>query len=107
MIRLDRRIIIGVDTHKDFCRVAVVAWLGESSGDHRLWCVPDRLQGPHRRGRDPGTVLRARARARARAEAEGTGSYGAGPHGSLPRAALGRDPCDRPRQAGASAPWQD
>lgn len=66
----NRKIIIGVDTHKDFHHAAVITALGESIADQRFDATPtgytDLVSWVGRQG----VVLRAGV--------EGTGSYGAG-----------------------------
>lgn len=70
MTDLDRKIIIGVDTHKDFHHVAVITALGESIGDQRFDATPTGYRGLIDWVEAQGVVLRAGV--------EGTGSYGAG-----------------------------
>jgi transposase len=65
-----QKIIIGVDTHKDFHRVAVISALGESLTDRKFDATPDGYASLITWVTDQGDVLRAGV--------EGTGSYGAG-----------------------------
>jgi transposase len=65
-----QKIIIGVDTHKDFHHVAVISSLGESLTDRKFDATPDGYASLIAWVGDQGDVLRAGV--------EGTGSYGAG-----------------------------
>jgi len=65
-----QKIIIGVDTHKDFHHVAVISALGESLTDRKFDATPDGYADLIAWITSQGDVLRAGV--------EGTGSYGAG-----------------------------
>jgi len=65
-----QKIIIGIDTHKDFHHVAVISVLGESLTDRKFDATPDGYASLIAWITDQGDVLRAGV--------EGTGSYGAG-----------------------------
>lgn len=65
-----QKIIIGVDTHKDFHHVAVISALGEALADRRFDATPDGYAELTGWVAEQGDVLRAGV--------EGTGSYGAG-----------------------------
>jgi transposase len=65
-----QKIIIGIDTHKDFHHVAVISALGESLTDAKFDATPDGYASLIAWVTGQGDVLRAGV--------EGTGSYGAG-----------------------------
>jgi transposase len=80
MTDLNQKIIVGVDTHKDFHHAAVVTVLGEALDDRRFAATPagyDELIGW---ASSHGDVLRVGV--------EGTGSYGAGLTARLRLAAI-------------------
>lgn len=64
------KIILGVDTHKDFHHAAVITALGEAVADHQFAATPDGYSELIRWTAGHGQLLRAGV--------EGTGSYGAG-----------------------------
>lgn len=66
----DRKIIVGIDTHKDFHHVAVITALGEPVEDHRFEATPTGYDRLLDWVESHGEVLRVGV--------EGTGSYGAG-----------------------------
>lgn len=66
----NRKIILGVDTHKDFHHAAVISALGEPVADRRFDATPDGYAELIGWATGHGIVLRAGV--------EGTGSYGAG-----------------------------
>lgn len=70
MTDLNRKIILGVDTHKDFHHVAVITALGASIADRRFEATPTGYAELLDWAGSHGDVLRAGV--------EGTGSYGAG-----------------------------
>src|SRR5690554_6674625 len=70
MTDLDRKIIVGVDTHKDFHHAAVITALGEAIEDHRFNATPVGYDQLLDWVESQGEVLRVGV--------EGTGSYGAG-----------------------------
>src|SRR5690554_5189067 len=70
MTDLDRKIIVGIDTHKDFHHAAVITALGEAIGDHRFDATPAGYDQLLDWVESHGDVLRVGV--------EGTGSYGAG-----------------------------
>jgi len=65
-----QKIIIGIDTHKDFHHAAVISALGESLTDRKFDATPDGYTALIAWVTGQGDVLRAGV--------EGTGSYGAG-----------------------------
>lgn len=70
MTDVDRKIILGVDTHKDFHHAAVISTLGEAIADRRFDATPAGYDALISWVEDHGVVFRAGV--------EGTGSYGAG-----------------------------
>src|SRR5665647_140025 len=70
MTDLNRKIILGVDTHKDFHHVAVITALGASIADRQFEATPTGYAELLDCASSHGDVLRAGV--------EGTGSYGAG-----------------------------
>ena len=75
-----QKIIIGIDTHKDFHHVAVISALGESLTDRKFDATPDGYANLIEWVTEQGDVLRAGV--------EGTGSYGAGLTDRLRRAGI-------------------
>lgn len=70
MTDLDRKIIVGIDTHKDFHHAAVITALGEAVEDRRFEATPAGYGQLIDWATSRGEVLRVGV--------EGTGSYGAG-----------------------------
>src|SRR5690554_5297567 len=70
MTDVDRKIIVGIDTHKDFHHAAVITVLGEAIEDHRFDATPAGYEQLLGWVASLGEVLRVGV--------EGTGSYGAG-----------------------------
>lgn len=76
----NQKIILGVDTHKDFHHAAVITALGENIADEKFPATPAGYQELIRWAAGHGQVLRAGV--------EGTGSYGAALSGRLLKAGM-------------------